>query len=679
MIIVEAPEQFREAIRVLSERLDWTVDSETDGFDPYNLNELCGIGIMPTGDEDHMYYFPFRHKQGTNLPIENLKELMEMMSTRRMLVGHNIKFDLHFFSREGLDVDKIRLLVDTAMMVRLTEPTWTRRVGLEETIRSDYGEKAASYDPIAKKALAQGKWHKDFSLSPISLLGPYCLEDILFTDRIYRDRLDKIKSSDQIDIFERQVALTPVLYRMERRGLQIDEAYANVAVQKLKDRIESLRLRAHKLAGEPFLITSGQQLGKVFNDKFNIHSPVLTEKTQRESWSEAALITINHPLAGIVRQAQSLRTVKSTFMEPYCDMKICHPSFNQFGTITGRLSSSNPNAQNIPRGITILADDKLTPDRREKVKELVDAIITTKGYDMDAPEFDDEVWDLWGYLSDEEFNEADEKQIHARRNFVARPGYRLVGFDYSQMEVRVFLSYLNTDKATTLLYSDATDFHGEGAKVAFKVDEDHPNWAFYRQAAKTLTFGIIYGQGLLKIATQLGFIRKYKSMGHSAAESITLGKAEAKKYRDEYFANMDGSRTFLNQVGQTIKSRGWVKNRYGRKYTVERDFGYKAVNYLVQGTSADIMNERIVEVDKFLADKKSNILLQVHDELVLEVHDSERDSVPWKVQEIMETNTLNIPLKVEVEEFPVSWAVKESRIATKQGLLDSKTERLVIV
>ena len=91
------------------------------------------------------------------------------------------------------------------------------------------------------------------------------------------------------------------------------------------------------------------------------------------------------------------------------------------------------------------------------------------------------------------------------------------------------------------------------------------------------------------------------------------------------------------------------------------------------------MNERIVEVDKFLADKKSNILLQVHDELVLEVHDSERDSVPWKVQEIMETNTLNIPLKVEVEEFPVSWAVKESRIATKQGLLDSKTERLVIV
>ena len=660
-MIVETQEQFRDAINVLAESPDWTVDSETDGWDAYGVNELCGVGIMPTGDEEHMYYFPFRHKQGTNLPLENLYELMALMSIRRMIAGHNIKFDLHFFVKEGLVVATIKLIVCTAMMVRLTEPTWTRRVGLEETIRNDYGEKAASYDPIAKKSLAQGKWNKNFSLAPVFLLGPYCIEDIKFTDRIFHDRMAKIKETDQLDIFERQVALTPVLFRMEERGILIDSVYANRSAQKLEDRIEALKLKAHKLAGQEFLITSGMQLGKIFNNKFNIHSPILTTKKKEESWSEAALITINHPLAGIVRQATSLRTLKSTFMVPYCDMRICHPSFNQFGTLTGRLSSSGPNAQNVPRGITVLADDVLTPERREKVKALVDAIITTKGYDMDAPEFDDEVWDLWGYLSDEDFDESNDNQIHARRNFIVRDGFRMVGFDYSQMEVRVFLSYLNTEKAIELLHSDATDFHGEGAKVAFHVEESHESWAFYRQAAKTLTFGIIYGQGLLKIATQLGFIREFRASGLSFFEAEKQGKAKAKQYRDEYFANMDGARTFLNQVGQTIRNRGWVKNRYGRVYRVERDFGYKAVNYLVQGTAADIMNERIVEVDKYLTDKKSNILLQVHDELVLEVHESEINEVPYRVREIMEVNSLNIPLKVEVEEFPVSWAVKEKR------------------
>jgi DNA polymerase I-like protein with 3'-5' exonuclease and polymerase domains len=210
-----------------------------------------------------------------------------------------------------------------------------------------------------------------------------------------------------------------------------------------------------------------------------------------------------------------------------------------------------------------------------------------------------------------------------------------------------------------------------------------------------LTFGITYGQGLKKIATQLGFVRKYKqeiidaggievirrkvktwvtlkSMKDSQLQkhAETLGKVEAKKYRDEYFTNMEGSRAFLNKVQKTIEARGWVKNRYGRVYKIEKDFAYKGINYLVQGTAADIINERIVEVDKYLKDKKSNVLLQVHDELLLEVHESEINEIPYQVKLIMEENTLDIPLRVEIEEFPVSWAVKESRVAIEGALLN---------
>ena len=701
-MVIETKQAFADALAILAAHPDWVVDIESNGFDAFGMNQLCGIGIMPLGDPDHAYYFPFRHHQGENLGMEELYQLLEVMSTRRMIVGHNIKFDLHFLVKDGLKVNGIRFLVDTAMMVRITSATWVRRVGLEETIRVDYGEEAASYDKIAKAELKRLKFMKDFSLAHPYLLGLYCIKDIQWTDQIFTDRMALIKKSDQLNIFERQVRLTPTLYRMEARGVPVDAAWASRTAMALDARIEMLEQRAYKIAGKEFNIKSTTQKTEVFN-KLGIHSHVRTEKKKEESWSEEALIAINHPLAGILRQAQALRTLKSTFIEPYITMETLHCSFIQYGTMTGRLSSANPNAQNIPRDCYMLFDRRLSPEELVVVKKLVDAIITTKGYDIDTPVFDDDVWDLWSYLTEQKYDDSNPDIIHARRAFVRRKGYRMIGLDYSQMEVRVFLSYLGTPEAEALLRSAATDFHGESAKVAFNVTEDDPNWAFFRQAAKTLVFGITYGQGLLKIATQLGFLRKYREelkeaggamvklaapeKGPASYKTVWIdidkmtkpqiqratvdeAKKEAKKYRDEYFANMKGSKQFLQQVIETVKNRGWIRNRFGRIYRIEKDFGYKGVNYLVQGTSADIMNERIVEVDKYLADKKSNILLQVHDELILEVHESEINEVPYEVKKIMEVNSLDIPLRVEVEEFPHSWAYKEDRVAIEGALLN---------
>ena len=122
---------------------------------------------------------------------------------------------------------------------------------------------------------------------------------------------------------------------------------------------------------------------------------------------------------------------------------------------------------------------------------------------------------------------------------------------------------------------------------------------------------------------------------------------------------MKGSKDFFDKVIQTVESRGWIKNRYGRKYLINKDFAYKGVNYLVQGTSADLLSERMLEVDKYLEPKKSNMLLQVHDEIICEIHNTELDSVPYEIRDLLQTNSLNIPLVVDMEMCSPSWASKK--------------------
>jgi len=159
--------------------------------------------------------------------------------------------------------------------------------------------------------------------------------------------------------------------------------------------------------------------------------------------------------------------------------------------------------------------------------------------------------------------------------------------------------------------------------------------------AKAITFGTIYGIGNNKLSQQLNTTPK-----------------EAGKYKKQYFEGMKGSKDFFDEVVRTVAIRGWIKNRYGRKYRINPDFAYKGVNYLVQGTSADLLSERMLKVDNYLEDKKSNILLQVHDEIICEVHDSELNEIPPNIQNLLQENSLGIPLEVDVEVCNPSWATK---------------------
>ena len=632
------PDTYESVLADLEQYTTWVVDVETNGLEWHGKNQICGVGVaVETGDT---YYFPFRHYpslEAVNLHPPQLFQLMEVMNERSTLIGYNIKFDLHFLENEGLVVSDKELL-DVIVLVRLTEPADVREFSLTATIKRSYGEEAAEYDITTKKILRKNKWNKDFSQAPPTILGPYCEKDVEYTWKLYKDRIKELERTNQTEIFKLEKELTHVLYAMEKRGITVDSDYAMQSAEKILQRQEQIKKRIFETVGYEFLITSPAQVGEALKG-LGIEPIVKTAKGN-VSWGEEALAQVNHPVAGYMRQYRTLDKLRSTYLEPYFDINTVHTSFCNWGTLTGRLSSRDPNLQNLPRTHFRLSDNPLTSEERETVRGRISAAVSAKGgtYNKDLS---DEVVDTWGFIGDESYDSKDEEQISIRRLFIPRPNYSLVAFDYSQMEVRVFLDYFRNPEIEALLKKEDVDFHGEAATLAFGVKEDDAEYKYYRQMAKAITFGTIYGIGSRKLGVQLG-----------------VPMQQAADYKKKYFKGLKGSREFFEEVVRVVSSRGWIKNRYGRLYIVPKDLAYKGVNYLVQGTSADILSERMIEVDKYLQDRKSNILVQVHDEIICEVHNDELEEVAPHVQRLLQENSLGIPLEVDVEVCAPSWATK---------------------
>jgi len=637
-MLVRDQNTFNEVLPTLNNHTV-VVDVETNGFDSYGINQICGIGVGFVDNLDS-YYFPFRHQQvGNNLPSECLDTLIEWLNQSKHLVGYNIKFDLRFLEKEGLLVED-KTLIDVLTMVRLTEPSTVKDLDLTNTIKRSYGESHASYDLETKKVLRSNKWNKDFSLAPIEVLGPYCEKDVLYTAKLFNDRLEVIKKSKQLDVFKSQMELTKVLYVMEGHGIKIDNNYVHETMLKLEKRKDEIKKRVLDLAGKEFNLNSTQQLGEVLNER-GIKSPEKTAKGQ-QSWNEAALVQINDPIAGYVRQYRALEKLRSTYLEPFSVKNELHTTFCNWGTLTGRLSSRNPNLQNIPRNHFNLMDKKLTEEDKKELKSRINATLAAKGQTSRVEGLSDEVLNTWTFVGDESFDKSQEGQIAIRNLFVPRDDYKLVSFDYSQMEVRVFLSYLQNEEVNQMLTKSNVDFHGEAAKLAFNVTEDDETFKMFRQTAKSITFGTIYGIGNQKLGIQLG-----------------VPAQEAAAYKKRYFDGIKGSREFFNAVVRKVELLGQIKNKYGRVYQIPKNLGYKGINYLVQGTSADILNERMIQVHKLLENFKSNLLLQVHDEIICEIHKDEMETLPNLIRDVLVENTLRIPLEVDIEICEPSWAVKK--------------------
>ena len=642
MSIVATAEDFSAVCEHLKQFESLVVDVETNGLNAFGINQLCGVGVATSPDDS--YYFPFRHQTGENLPLVFHKTLIDLLSKCPTLIGYNLKFDLHFLVSDGLTIFN-QTLIDVIVMVRMTEHADTKDLGLTDTLVRSYGAEWGKYDIDTKKLLRKNKWNKDFSLAPPEILGPYCEKDVEMTYKLYEDRLKQIEKSKQLPLLQQQCALTTVLYKMEHRGITVDTHYAKKTNDRLTERLQEITKEIHEIAGDEFNISSSQQIGAVFAT-LGIESPVKTAKGA-DSWSESALVHINHPMAGLIRQYRTLLKLQSTYIEPYLEIyeNTMHTSFCNWGAATGRLSSREPNLQNIPRNHFKLNYGNLTESDLADVKSRMIATMASKGQNAENANLSKEVLQTWGFMGDESFDEDSETQIAMRRLFIPREGYTLMGFDYSQMEVRVFLSYFRNKTIDTLLNKSDVDFHGEAGKLAFNTTEDADDYKFYRQMAKAITFGTIYGIGRNRLALQLG-----------------TTPYEAGQYKKRYFDGLEGSKEFFDKVVETVEDREWIRNRYGRVYKINKDFAYKGVNYLVQGTSADIMSERMIAVDKYLDTTKSNMLLQVHDEIICEISNDELATVPFEIKALLETNSLDIPLQVDMEICSPSWATKKDFI-----------------
>ena len=616
------------------------VDVETNGLDSYGNNQICGIGLGEPDYDGIAQYYPFRHHQGENLDASYLPELISVLNESvKAFIGYNLKFDLHFLENEGLEITD-KKLIDVIVMVRLIEHSDMKELGLTPTGLRNYGVEAVQYDIDMKKELHTNKWHKDFSMAPPETLGEYCKKDVLLTARLYTDYLKKIEKTRQMKIFDLECSLTAVLYAMEKRGIAIDNKQAIIARESLLKRMQEVVTEIYELAGEEFNISSPMQIGEIFAT-MGIESPIKTPKG-KDSWNEAALVNINNRIAGLIRQHRTLEKLNSTYIDPYINVDVMHTSFCNWGTSTGRISSRDPNLQNIPRNHFKLQEPIITDIERDGLKNKISAMVAQKGISL-TTDLSNDVLGTWAFIGDESYDETDKTQIAIRSLFIPRPDYFLISFDYSQMEIRVFLSYFRNELIDALLAKTDVDFHGEAAKLAFNVKETSDQFKFYRQMAKAITFGTIYGIGTRKLAQQLGSTQ-----------------SDAAQYKKKYFAGLKGSKDFFDKVVETVSTRGWIRNRYGRYYKISPELAYKGVNYLVQGTSADLLSERMLVIDEHLKNTKSNMLLQVHDEIICEIHKTEIETLPFEIKNLLEQNSLDIPLRVDMEVCFPSWATKKT-------------------
>lgn len=643
MIVTQ--ETFIDVLNFFTTQKIFVIDVETDGLYAYRGNSVCGIGIALMNGAT--YYFPFRHKgvdKDQNLSFSQFEDLIYVLNQATILIGYNIKFDLHMLIREGLNPwDKE--LIDVIVLVRLTEKEKFARLSLSETIdRSyelDYDIKPSQYDMDTKEALKKGKWIKDFSTSPISLLGPYCEEDVKWTLKLYFDRTKGLRNTGQVKIVKMQRQLTKVLLRMENRGIGIDNIYLNKAYAKINERMKVLTKRLYKHFGEEFNINSSAQIGKLYNAR-GIHSPEKT-KAGKESWDEVALIQIDDPMVGYIREYRTLEKMKGTYLEPFRESNELHTNFLNWGTITGRLSSRDPALQTIPRFLMAIVDRNLNNAQQKEIQNRIEAMLRARKTEYGGTEnlVGGSTMMSWGSTGDEKFDDANDDFVSIRRLFIAKPGYKLLAFDYSQMEIRVFLSYLNNPTLFDAMNKEGFDFHTEAAKIAFKVDETNSAWKMYRTMAKAITFGILYGIGIRKLAAQLD-----------------VDEEKAKEYREEYFKGIAGSRRFIRDAIKEAETRGFIRNRYGRYYAIPRERSYITVNYLVQGTSADIVTEKLIELDPYLQKNDCHLVLQIHDEILCEVPEKNYMKYAKEIKGILEVNSLGIPLKVDSSYCDPSWAQK---------------------
>jgi len=572
-------------------------DTEATGLRPFG-SDLVGISLAIAPGA--AVYVPIGHHSGPQLPraqaLAALRPFFE--DPARAKYAHNAKFDLEMLMTEGITVRG--LAFDTMIAAALLGK---QRVGLKELAFFEL-RLPEPPSPI-EELIGRGRNQRSFAEVPVERAAPYAAADADLTLRLKAVLEAELAHYDRLgELFTRlELPLIPVLADMEQAGILLDTAYMRQLAASLEARIAALEAEIYTQAGEPFNINSGQQLNQVLfeSGKFGLDPKALgLSRLKNGGYSITAEVLEQlaplAPIAASILRYRQLTKLKSTYVDALPALVNprtgrIHTSYNQIGAATGRLSSDSPNLQNIPV-------------RTEEGREI-------------------------------------------RRGFVAAPGHRFIAADYSQIELRV-LAHITRDPALLETFRAGRDIHAATAARLFGVPQDQVD-KNQRRIAKTVVFGIIYGISAFGLAQRLG-----------------LERAEAQALIDGVFATFPGIRAYIDTTLEHARQTGYVSTLFGRR----RQFPEllreakgpraqaamrEAINAPIQGTAADLMKIAMIYVHRQLQERglATRLLLQVHDELILEAPEAEVETAARLVAEVMEhVYELEVPLAVDVESGP---------------------------
>lgn len=579
--LVDDVQELQELVQLLSKQKMICMDTETTDIRPMRA-QLVGIGF---GIEPHKaWYVPVNGKIGKEEVLKYLKPLFENPSIG--FYGHNLKYDFHVLLNEGIRLANIAF--DTILASYLLN-SHSRQHSLDYLSLELFGKVKISIQEL----IGKGKQQISMADVPLDKICPYCCEDINYTVRLKELLAPQLEERGLNDLFYKlELPLLRVLAKMERRGIFIDTVYLKNLSVEIAQEIALLAETIYQMAGEPFNLNSPKQLSQILFEKMGIKPPKKTATGLSTNADVLESLKNEYPIAAKLLEYRTLEKVRSTYADALpqeVNPQTCriHCNFNQSVAATGRLASQDPNLQNIP----------VRTEIGRKIREAF------------RPQLDN-----WSYLA----------------------------ADYSQIELRL-LAHLSEDPILISAFLANEDIHTFTASQIFGISLDQVTRE-QRHQAKTVNFGIMYGQQAYGLSQELGidpktagaFIHMYFERYHKVKEFIEKSKE---------LARHTGKAVTLLGRERLIPE---IRSQNGNIRTMAERL---AVNTPIQGTQADLIKMAMLEIDRKLAERKlkAYMILQIHDELLFEVPDEEIDEVKKLVHDAMTgVMTLKIPLIVDM-------------------------------
>jgi len=562
-------------------------DTETTGLEPM-LARLVGMSFA---FGDTAWYLPLAHVYPgapQQVDAEDALRILKpwLESERRKKVGQNLKFDAHILANHGV---RLRGIAHDTLLESYVYEVHERH-DLDSLAQRHLGWKTISYDEVTGKGSAR----ISFAEVEIARATEYAAEDADCALSLHSVLFEKISADRKLKHVYEDIELPalPVLLRIERNGVLIDGAKLDAQSHELGKEMLEIEQKAYQAAGQPFNLNSPKQIQEILFDKQKLPVKKKTPKGQPSTDEDVlAELALDYPLPKLLLEYRGLAKLKSTYTDKLPRMVDpntgrVHTTYSQATAVTGRLASNDPNLQNIP-------------------------IRTPQG-----------------------------RRI--REAFIAPPGCRIVSADYSQIELRI-MAHLSGDKGLLHAFEHGHDVHQATAAEVFgvplgKVSKDE------RRTAKVINFGLIYGMSAFGLAQNLG-----------------IERATAQAYIDSYFSRYPGVKKFMDETREKARASGYVETVFGRRLRLpeissgspaRRQAAERAaINAPMQGTAADLIKMAMVSVQNWLDEKKlqTKLIMQVHDELVLEVPEQELAEAKEKVRELMQNVAkLGVPLIVDV-------------------------------